>query len=554
MSNLDDQTLEILASLNAAQPSTQQVDYSQFMNDFQPVQNYPNYFVPQQGLLQNTPVLDTLSDLDVMQQRPQVVTNMLDQYPTLESDFQRSFAVSPDTFNMNVYQPLPYDPNYWQSFVNQGGGIGGDSGIDLGTAAGLVAGATSLLGGGDDDDDNGDDNGDDGGNESGGSDGAGTATTIISSGTDNGTSVDNTDLDIKDGTTVDGGNNTGNTTLLGGSNDDDIDGSTNDNTIIKDGTLVGGNNSNVNGIDSNTIINTVNSSSSSDSADGNTTLDTKDSGFSYITKNDANDIIQSLIDSNDISLVEASSLIDTINNTNAAFGPALLSGLNQIKNTKVPIQIGFNRRFDSSHAKAQQARVKKEIGELEMIVITSRDPEPPGIDYLKAAGGFFRDTTIHDFDLARFILGNDPVVQISAFGEALFDKNSKKQKDHDTAMFILKSKKGVLIHINNSRRAVYGYDQRVEVFGSKGMIISNNQTTTSVERYTSKSTSVKDPVHFFFIERYEQAYKDQFNEFVKCVTKKTKPKVTFEDGKNALIIANAAYEAYKKGKVVNIKF
>jgi len=102
--------------------------------------------------------------------------------------------------------------------------------------------------------------------------------------------------------------------------------------------------------------------------------------------------------------------------------------LNRIKNTKVPIQIGFNRRFDSSHAKAQQARVKKEIGELEMIVITSRDPEPPGIDYLKAAGGFFRDTTIHDFDLARFILGNDPVVQISAFGEALFDKNAKKAK------------------------------------------------------------------------------------------------------------------------------
>jgi myo-inositol 2-dehydrogenase/D-chiro-inositol 1-dehydrogenase len=228
--------------------------------------------------------------------------------------------------------------------------------------------------------------------------------------------------------------------------------------------------------------------------------------------------------------------------------------LNQIKNTKVPIQIGFNRRFDSSHTKAQQARVKKEIGELEMIVITSRDPEPPGINYLKAAGGFFRDTTIHDFDLARFILDNDPVIQISAFGEALFDKNAKKQKDHDTAMFILKSKKGVLIHINNSRRAVYGYDQRVEVFGSKGMIISNNQTPTSVERYTNKSTTVKDPIHFFFIERYEQAYKDQFNEFIKCVTKKTKPKVTFEDGKNALIIANAAYDSYRNGKVINIKF
>lgn len=334
MSNLDDQTLEILANLNAAQPSTQQVDYSQFMNNFQPVQNYPNYFVPQQGLLQNTPVLDTLSDLDVMQQRPQVVTNMLDQYPTLESDFQRSFAVSPDTFNMNVYQPLPYDPNYWQSFVNQGGGIGGDSGIDLGTAAGIIAGGASLLSGSDDDDDNGDDGGDgNGSGGSGGSGGAGTATTIISSGTNNGTTVDNTELNIKDGTTVGGGNNTGRTTLLGGSNDDDIDGSTNDNTIIKDGTTVGGDGSTINGTGSNTVINTINSGSSGDSADGSTTLDTKDSGSNYITKNDANDIIQSLIDSNDISLVEASSLIDTINNTSANFGTALVSGLNQIKNS-----------------------------------------------------------------------------------------------------------------------------------------------------------------------------------------------------------------------------
>ena len=169
-----------------------------------------------------------------------------------------------------------------------------------------------------------------------------------------------------------------------------------------------------------------------------------------------------------------------------------------IKGTNVPIQIGFNRRFDASHAKAQQARVKKEIGELEMVVITSRDPEPPGIDYLKAAGGFFRDTTIHDFDLTRFVLGDDPVVQISAFGEALFDKNAQQEKDLDTAMFILKSKNGVLIHINNSRRAVYGYDQRVEVFGSKGMVISNNQTPTSIQRYTSTSTDEKRAYTFLF--------------------------------------------------------
>ena len=228
--------------------------------------------------------------------------------------------------------------------------------------------------------------------------------------------------------------------------------------------------------------------------------------------------------------------------------------MENIKGINVPIQIGFNRRFDASHAKAQRARVEKEIGELEMIIITSRDPEPPGIDYLKAAGGFFRDTTIHDFDLTRFILGDDPIVQISAFGDALFDKNSQAVKDLDTAMFILKSKKGVLVHINNSRRAVYGYDQRVEVFGSKGMVISDNQTPTSLERYTDTSTNEKEPIHFFFIERYEQAYRDQFNEFVKCVEDKTKPLVGFEDGRNALIIANAAYESFESGKVIDIKF
>ena len=121
-------------------------------------------------------------------------------------------------------------------------------------------------------------------------------------------------------------------------------------------------------------------------------------------------------------------------------------------------------------------------------------------------------------------------------------------------MFILKSKKGVLIHINNSRRAVYGYDQRVEIFGSKGMVISNNQVPNSIEKFTSKSTNIKDPIHFFFMERYKQAYKDQFNEFVKCVLKKTNPKVTFDDGKKALIIANAAYKSLESGKVVNIKF
>ena len=225
-----------------------------------------------------------------------------------------------------------------------------------------------------------------------------------------------------------------------------------------------------------------------------------------------------------------------------------------IKNTNVPIQIGFNRRFDNSHSKLQKANASGEIGSLEMIIISSRDPEPPGIDYLKAAGGFFRDTTIHDFDLSRFILGDDPIVQVSAFASQLISDEVKVINDQDTAMFILKSKKNVLIHINNSRRAVYGYDQRVEIFGSKGMMISNNQTPTSVEKYSDSSTKSSDPIHYFFIERYSQAYKDQFNDFVEKVKDKKKPSVTFEDGRNALIIANAAYESFHTGKVVNIDY
>ena len=225
-----------------------------------------------------------------------------------------------------------------------------------------------------------------------------------------------------------------------------------------------------------------------------------------------------------------------------------------IKDTKVPIQIGFNRRFDNSHSKLQKATRDEEIGKLEMIIITSRDPEPPGLDYLKAAGGFFRDTTIHDFDLARFILGEDPIVQVSAFGSQLISDDVKKVNDHDTAMFILKSKNGVLIHINNSRRAVYGYDQRVEIFGSKGMMISNNQTPTSVQKYSKHNTESRDPIHYFFIERYEQAYRDQFNDFVATIKNNKKPSVSFEDGRNALILANAAYESYNSGKVIDIKY
>ena len=136
----------------------------------------------------------------------------------------------------------------------------------------------------------------------------------------------------------------------------------------------------------------------------------------------------------------------------------------------------------------------------------------------------------------------------------MFDKNAQQEKDLDTAMFILKSQSGVLCHINNSRRAVYGYDQRVEIFGSKGMMISNNQTPTSVQKFSEKNTESKDPIHYFFIERYEQAYRDQFNDFVETIKNNSNPSVSFEDGRNALILANAAYESYNSGRVIDITY
>jgi len=225
-----------------------------------------------------------------------------------------------------------------------------------------------------------------------------------------------------------------------------------------------------------------------------------------------------------------------------------------IKNFSVPIQIGFNRRFDKSNKKIKLAKDNGEIGNLEMVIITSRDPEPPGIEYLKAAGGFFRDTTIHDFDLSRFILGDDPVIEVSAYGSQLISAECKEVGDHDTAMFIMRSQKDVLIHINNSRRAVYGYDQRVEIFGSKGMMISNNQSPTSVEKFDKNMTYAKDPIHFFFIERYEQSYKDQLDDFVNIIMNNEKPSVTFEDGRNALLLANAAYESFETGKSTKVNY
>ena len=225
-----------------------------------------------------------------------------------------------------------------------------------------------------------------------------------------------------------------------------------------------------------------------------------------------------------------------------------------LENFNVPIHIGFNRRFDPSHISTKERKDKGEIGKLEQIIITSRDPSGPSAAYLKVSGGMFRDMTIHDFDLASFILGNDPIVEIFATGDRLFSIEAKEAKDIDTAMIIMKSESGVLCHINNSRHSSYGYDQRVELFGNKGMLISDNQTPTSVRKYNNETTNSKDPILNFFIERYDVAYKNQLENFINRIINKKPTTVNFEDGRNALIIANAAYESLATGKSVRIKY
>ena len=227
---------------------------------------------------------------------------------------------------------------------------------------------------------------------------------------------------------------------------------------------------------------------------------------------------------------------------------------NKIKKYKVPIQIGFNRRYDPGHNSIQKAVVSGKIGKLEMIVITSRDPVPPTLSYLKESGGIFRDCTIHDFDLARFILKDDPIIEVYSNVSTNVSKEISKAKDYDTAMCVLKSRKGVLIHINNSRRAIYGYDQRVEVFGSKGMLISDNIPKNNILSFNKDESFAKKSIHYFFIERYKEAYKLQLNDFIMCVEKNIIPKVSFIDGRNALLIADCATKSALNNKLVKIHY
>ena len=225
---------------------------------------------------------------------------------------------------------------------------------------------------------------------------------------------------------------------------------------------------------------------------------------------------------------------------------------NRIKKNDLPIQIGFNRRFDPSHAKIKYLLKENKIGQLNQVIITSRDPEMPSEEYYKSAGGLFRDMTIHDFDLARFMLGEEPV-KVFAISNALIDPKIKSElNDSDTLMIIMETASGKQCHINNSRSATYGYDQRVELFGSKGMVISENRKPHELKKYNSEFVDKSEPYLNFFIERYQESYMNSISSFVETILEKKPVSVGFEDGRRALLLAETAYKSVKSGRMENI--
>lgn len=228
--------------------------------------------------------------------------------------------------------------------------------------------------------------------------------------------------------------------------------------------------------------------------------------------------------------------------------------LKKIKRYNPKIQLGFNRRYDPGHNSIKRDLLRGKIGRLEKIIITSRDPAPPSFDYLKVSGGIFHDMMIHDFDLIRFYLQDDEIENIYSNASNISDKRFDKIKDYELASCILKTKKGVQCIITNSRHCSFGYDQRIELFGNKGMIISDNKRELETTIYAGSSTNIKAPLMHFFIERYSDAYKKQLDDLAKVCKKNIKPTADFEDGRRSLVLAETASKSLKSKKFERVIF
>ena len=224
----------------------------------------------------------------------------------------------------------------------------------------------------------------------------------------------------------------------------------------------------------------------------------------------------------------------------------------EAQKTSMPILVGFSRRFDANHLGVRQAFQNGEIGKLEMMHITARDPRPPALAYVKVSGGQLRDQAIHFFDMTRWLAKEDPI-EVYAAGAALVDPAIGEAGDVDTSMLILKFQSGAMCHINCSRRADYGYDERVELFGSKGMAISRRKPRREVTVYKGDSV-ISDGMYPGWFERMEPTFYEALDAFIQAVQGEATEYPSLMDGLKAQMIAEAAHESLKTNKPVQITY
>ena len=222
--------------------------------------------------------------------------------------------------------------------------------------------------------------------------------------------------------------------------------------------------------------------------------------------------------------------------------------LKAISDSNTPLMLGFNRRYDPTHRSVRDSVANGVVGDVHIARITSRDPAPPPVAYAKVSGGIFIDMTIHDFDMARYVVGSE-IVSVYATGAVRIVPEFAEIGDLDTVAIMLQHANGAITMIDNSRQAVYGYDQRVEVFGSKGLVGSDNPLMTStISRNENGTQLAKMP--YFFLDRYIPSYIAEWNEFMGVATGKIQPVVTGADGRASLVAGLAAWKSVREGRVV----
>lgn len=221
-----------------------------------------------------------------------------------------------------------------------------------------------------------------------------------------------------------------------------------------------------------------------------------------------------------------------------------------LQNSNVKFQVGFNRRFDHNFEAVRNAVSEGKVGDVHVVKITSRDPEAPPIEYVKVSGGMFLDMTIHDFDMVRYLTASD-VVEVYASGACLVNPRIKDEGDIDTAVINLKLANGALAVIDNSRKAEYGYDQRAEVFGSKGQVSVSNDTGSTAVISTSSGVVGEKPL-YFFLERYMASFTKEVSLFIDAIINNTDVAVNINDGLQPVLIAKAAKRSLDENRPVKL--